>query len=67
MLSLFGVVSLRDIHPTTRFIFIPLVIALVLMGLFAIPLAWQRYYLPIMPITAFLVALGLAWVVRFVC
>lgn len=64
MLSLFGVVSLRDIHPTTRFIFIPLVIALVLMGLFAIPLAWQRYYLPIMPITAFLVALGLAWVVR---
>ncbi|MFZ4825748.1 MAG: phospholipid carrier-dependent glycosyltransferase [Phototrophicaceae bacterium] len=64
VLGMFGVVSLPDINPTTRFIFIPLVIALVLMGLFAIPLAWQRYYLPIMPISAYLATLGLAWVVR---
>lgn len=64
LLTLFGILPLPDLNPSTRYIFLPLTLVLLLMGIFAIPLAWQRYYLPIMPIMAYWVALGLAWVVR---
>jgi hypothetical protein len=61
---LFGVLHLRDVEPGTRWVIGTYVILTTAFCLFAVPLEWQRYYLPMAPVVAAIAPLGILWVVR---
>jgi MFS family permease len=60
----FGGLSLPDIQSGTRWLIGTYTIVMSLFLVFAIPLEWQRYYLPMFPVVAIVAPLGVVKIVR---
>ncbi len=63
-LILVGIVPLPDIVPGARWVVGTYAVVTAVFLLVAVPIAWQRYYLPMFPVVGLVAPLGVIWVVR---